>query len=125
MPLTPLYFVIYTFCGISDVLDGWIARHMGAASDLVARLDSIGDLFFYTVMIIQLLPILWQLLPGAFWVLLGGSELLLSFAQVEEICGLPIDHSFLNCKKELLAYGWQVKKISLKQQTVALEKLEG
>ena len=54
-----------------------------------------------------------------------GSELLLSFAQVEEICGLPIDHSFLNCKKELLAYGWQVKKISLKQQTVALEKLEG
>ena len=57
--------------------------------------------------------------------LAGGSELLLSFAQVEEICGLPIDHSFLNCKKELLAYGWQVKKISLKQQTVALEKLEG
>lgn len=48
----------------------------------------------------------------------------LSFEQVEEICGFPIDHSFLNCKKELLAYGWQVKKISLKQQTVALEKIE-
>ena len=53
-----------------------------------------------------------------------GSKLLLSFGQVEEICGLPIDHSFLNCKKELLAYGWQVKKISLKQQTVALEKIK-
>ena len=52
------------------------------------------------------------------------SELLLSFGQVEEICGFPIDHSFLTCKKELLAYGWQVKKISLKEQTVALEKLE-
>ena len=52
-----------------------------------------------------------------------GSELL-SFGQVEEICGFPIDHSFLTCKKELLAYGWQVKKISLKEQTVALEKLE-
>ncbi len=71
VPLTPLYFVIYTFCGLSDVLDGWIARHMGTASDFGARLDSIADLFFYTVMIIQLLPILWQLLPGAFWVLLG------------------------------------------------------
>ena len=63
---------------------------------------------------------LWEYVAGQ-----QGKELLLSFAQVEEICGLPIDHSFLNCKKELLAYGWQVKKISLKQQTVALEKLEG
>ena len=52
------------------------------------------------------------------------SKLLLSFGQVEEICGFPIDHSFLTYKKELLAYGWQVKKISLKEQTVALEKLE-
>ena len=63
---------------------------------------------------------LWEYVAGQ-----QGIRLLLSFAQVEEICGLPIDHSFLNCKKELLAYGWQVKKISLKQQTVALEKLEG
>lgn len=63
---------------------------------------------------------LWEYVAGQ-----QGSRLLLSFGQVEEICGLPIDHSFLNCKKELLAYGWQVKKISLKQQTVALEKLEG
>ena len=63
---------------------------------------------------------LWEYAAGQ-----QGSKLLLSFGQVEEICGLPIDHSFLNCKKELLAYGWQVKKISLKQQTVALEKLEG
>ena len=63
---------------------------------------------------------LWEYVAGQ-----QGSKLLLSFGQVEEICGLPIDHSFLNAKKELLAYGWQVKKISLKQQTVALEKLEG
>ena len=63
---------------------------------------------------------LWEYVAGQ-----QGSRLLLSFAQVEEICGFPIDHSFLTCKKELLAYGWQVKKISLKQQTVALEKLEG
>ena len=62
---------------------------------------------------------LWEYVAGQ-----EGRELLLSFEQVEEICGFPIDHSFLNCKKELLAYGWQVKKISLKQQIVALEKIE-
>lgn len=62
---------------------------------------------------------LWECVAGQ-----ESRELLLSFSQVEEICGLPIDHSFLNSKKELLAYGWQVKKISLKQQTVAFEKIE-
>lgn len=44
-------------------------------------------------------------------------SLKLSFAEVEEILGFPIDHSFLNFKKELTAYGWQVGKISLKAQT--------
>ena len=62
---------------------------------------------------------LWEYVAGQ-----QGSELLLSFGQVEEICGLSIDHAFLNFKKELLAYGWQVKKISLKEKTVSLEKIE-
>ena len=42
----------------------------------------------------------------------------LSFDKVQEICGFPIDHSFLNCKKELEAYGYQVGKISMKNHTV-------
>ena len=62
---------------------------------------------------------LWEYVAGQ-----AGRELRLSFSQVEEICGFPIDHSFINSKKEFLAYGWQVKKISLKQQTVALEKIK-
>ncbi len=31
----------------------------------------------------------------------------LSFDEVRRICGFPIDHSFLNCKKELEAYGYR------------------
>ncbi|MDN0033985.1 hypothetical protein QVN85_13905 [Oscillibacter valericigenes] len=46
----------------------------------------------------------------------------LTFAEVEQILGFPIDHSFLNFKKELPAYGWQVGKISLKAQTVAFNR---
>ena len=42
----------------------------------------------------------------------------LSFDEVRRICGFPIDHSFLNCKKELEAYGYQVGKISMKNHTV-------
>ena len=43
----------------------------------------------------------------------------MSFAEAESILGFPIDHSFLNFKKELLDYGWRVGKISLKGQTVS------
>ena len=42
----------------------------------------------------------------------------LTFDEVRRICGFPIDHAFLNFKKELEAYGYQVGKISLKEQTV-------
>lgn len=52
----------------------------------------------------------------------SGQMLLLSFAEIETICGLPIDHSFLQYKKELSAYGWQVEKISMKQQMVRFRK---
>ena len=47
----------------------------------------------------------------------------LTFSQIQGLIGIPIDHSFLNYKKELAAYGWQVGKISLKEQTVTFTKL--
>ena len=53
----------------------------------------------------------------------GRNLFSLSFAEIETMAGLPIDHSFLNAKKELLAYGYQVKKISLKEQTVTFEQI--
>ena len=48
---------------------------------------------------------------------------ILSFSEIEEIAAVPIDHSFLNYKKELEEYGFKVGKISLKEQTVSFEKL--
>ncbi len=53
----------------------------------------------------------------------SGGALELSFAEIEGIVGLPLDHSFLNCKKELTDYGWKVEKISLKQQTIVFKRL--
>lgn len=44
--------------------------------------------------------------------------LTLSFDKIQPIAGIPIDHSFLQYKKELTAYGWQVQKISMKGKTV-------
>ena len=48
----------------------------------------------------------------------------LTFDEVEAICGFPIDHAFLRCKKELEAYGFAVGKISMKNKTVRFERLD-
>ena len=59
------------------------------------------------------------------WIAENGQEdYKLTYAQIEEILGFPIDHSFLKFKKELLEYGYQVEKISMKEETVAFEKLK-
>ncbi len=51
-----------------------------------------------------------------------GDELILPFDEIGQIAGVPLDHSFLNYKKELLPHGWEVAKISMKQQTVRFQR---
>ncbi len=54
----------------------------------------------------------------------GGAEQKLTFEEIEKIAGVPLDHSFLKYKKELDAYGYEVKKISMKAQKVLFIKKE-
>ena len=53
---------------------------------------------------------------------IDADKLSLSYGEIESILGSPIDHSFLTYKKELPACGWNVKKISMKEQTVHFER---
>ena len=53
---------------------------------------------------------------------IDADKLSLSYSEIQTILGFPIDHSFLTYKKELPAYGWNVKKISMKEQTVLFER---
>ena len=58
------FFAVFTVAGLSDALDGWVARKMGTASDFGARLDSAADLVFFAVLLVRLLPELWPVMPG-------------------------------------------------------------
>ncbi len=54
----------------------------------------------------------------------GRKSFKLTFEEVQDIIGIPIDHSFLKYKKELAEYGYEVGKISMKEQTVMFKKLD-
>ncbi len=47
----------------------------------------------------------------------------LSYEDIKNILGFQIDHSFLTYKKEAKEYGYEVEKISMKEQTINFKKL--
>lgn len=57
-PLSPAFYTLYIIAGLSDILDGWIARVTNTESELGAKLDSAADFFFVVVCLIKLLPAL-------------------------------------------------------------------
>ena len=50
-------------------------------------------------------------------------EYILTYAEIKNILGFEIDHSFLTYKKELKEYGYEVGKISMKEKTVKFHKI--
>lgn len=62
---------------------------------------------------------LWEYVQGN-----GSDSFKLTFEEIQGIAGIPIDHSFLKYKKELTEYGYEVGKISMKEQTVVFHKME-
>ena len=91
------------------------ARRLDAVQS--ERIGFVLRLLFYRRKIMSKYEPLWD------WVgRRTAKNLTLTFAEIQQILGFPIDHSFLNDKKELLAYGYQVGKISMKNQTINLQK---
>ena len=51
-------------------------------------------------------------------------EFKLTYEDIRSVLGFDIDHSFLKYKKELLEYGYEVVKISIKEKYVLIHKIE-
>ena len=63
------FLTLYVLCGLSDMIDGWLARKLQAESKTGSVLDSIADLSFVVCCAIQLLPIL--SIPLWLWIWAG------------------------------------------------------
>ena len=55
---SPAFYVFYIAAGLSDMLDGFVARKTDTVSELGARLDTMADFVLVAVCLIKLLPIL-------------------------------------------------------------------
>ena len=55
---SPAFYAFYIAAGLSDMLDGFVARKTDTVSKLGARLDTIADFVLVVVCLIKLLPVL-------------------------------------------------------------------
>ena len=55
---SPVFYVLYLIAGLSDMIDGTIARRMNTVSEFGARFDTAADFVFVTVCLIKLLPVI-------------------------------------------------------------------
>ena len=63
------FYAFYLLCGLSDMVDGTVARKTGSVSDFGARLDTVSDFVFMTVALIRFAPHLD--IPVWLWVWIG------------------------------------------------------
>ncbi len=57
IPLSSAWFyILYLFCGLTDMIDGTIARKTETVSSFGSKLDTASDLVFMAVCVVKLLP---------------------------------------------------------------------
>lgn len=64
------FVIIYVYCGLSDMVDGYIARKSKNTSKIGERLDSIADIIFVIISMIKILPVLYLSKVMIIWIII-------------------------------------------------------
>lgn len=55
---SPVFYALYLTAGLTDMIDGVVARRTGTESESGAKLDTAADLVFFAASLTKLLPVL-------------------------------------------------------------------
>ena len=97
-----LFWALYALCGISDMVDGPLARKLQAESKTGAVLDSVADIVFVACCAIRLLPVLE--IPTWLWIWAG---VIVIIKMVNQISALVV------CKRFCFPHTWANKLTGL------------
>lgn len=67
--MTVPFWVLYAIAGMTDMLDGFLARRWGVEGKFGARLDSLADFVFVLAVGYKLFS--WLKLPATLWMMIG------------------------------------------------------
>lgn len=60
------FYILYLICGLTDMVDGTIARKTHTDSEFGAKLDSVADFIFIVISLVKLLPVIH--IPRWLWI---------------------------------------------------------
>ena len=115
--LSPAFYTLYIVAGLSDMIDGVIARKTGTVSDFGSKLDTTSDFVLVIVCLIKILPVIHLPIWLIIWIiviavikainLVSGyvmrRELVVLHTTMNKLTGillfvLPLTLSFINLK---------------------------
>ena len=83
------FYIIYIYCGLSDMLDGFLARKYKITSELGAKIDSIADMIFVMVSVLKIIPYIEISIAIYIWiiivVLIKVFNIILGYIQYKEL----------------------------------------
>lgn len=88
------FYILYLFCGFSDMIDGTIARKTNSASKFGSKLDTIADLIFVSASLIKILPVIH--IPCWLWIW-GGVIAAIKICNI--IIGYVTKKQFIACTR--------------------------
>lgn len=56
--LSMAFYALYITAGVSDMIDGWVARKTNTISEFGAKLDTVADFVFVVACLVKLLPVM-------------------------------------------------------------------
>ena len=97
--------IIYLLCGFTDMIDGTIARKTNSVSKFGSQLDTIADLIFVVVAIIQLFPAIripcWLWIWGGLIAVIKISNIVWGYISKKQFVSL---HTIMNKATGLLLF---------------------
>ena len=97
-----LFWVLYALCGISDMVDGTLARRLHAESKTGAALDSVADIILVVCCAVRLVPVVE--IPVWLWIWAG---VIVFFKMVNQVSALVV------CKRFCFVHTWANKLTGL------------
>ena len=99
------FYIIYLFCGFSDMIDGTIARKTNSTSELGAKIDTAADLVFVTISLIKILPTIniprWLCIWGAVIAIIKIGNIVWGYSTKKQFISM---HTVMNKATGLLLF---------------------
>lgn len=104
-PFSISFYVLYLTAAFSDMIDGTVARKTGKASEFGSKFDSIADIIFVAVCLINLIPVMdietWLYIWIAIIAVIKGINILYGLKKHKRVVFV---HSILNKVTGILAF---------------------